>query len=263
LARAQRGCLARALPLPRVRLARPALQVLPALAFALAALWIEMPRDPLLPPRHVEEAALERVQEKLETLAEQVTLEPELAEELETRLERLQDEPGTPEEAFEAIDRLDQRLDQEGERLGEQLRDAQSALARAADSATSDPEGAQRELEKTMGELTRAGLDKNLPEDLQEQLGSSSLELPPGTQLSQEQLKKLSTSLAGSLNQKLAQLGEAGLAKLGKLSAAGQLAKLEGFEPTGHVCDENCKKNPAAHERAPGAPWFTATDSRA
>ena len=201
-----------------------------------------LPRDPFLPPRKIEEAAVERVAEKLATLEEQVTLEPELAAELETRLERLKEEVGNPEQAFEAIDRMEERLGQEGERLSEQIQDARDSLSKASESAASDAEAAQKELEKTLGELAKAGLGKHLPEELQRELGGSSLELPPGVQLDPQKIEALSRELGAELARKLDRLGKAGLAKLGKLGKAGELAKLDDFKPTGHVCDENCKK---------------------
>ncbi|MBK7874200.1 MAG: hypothetical protein IPJ77_00330 [Planctomycetes bacterium] len=238
------AALARSLALPRPRLGRPALQTFPALAFAAAALWIELPRDPVLPPRKLEDALVERVEEKLETLKEEVALEPELEKELEARLERLEDERGDPEQAFEAIDGLDERLEQEGERLAETIQDAQDSLSQASESAASDPESAQKELEQALGELAKAGLEKNLSEELKSQLGSDSLELPPGTKLDARKIEALSKELSEALATKLDKLGKAGLAKMGKLGKKGELAKLDDFEPTGHVCDENCKKNP-------------------
>lgn len=236
--------LARELALPRPRLSRPAAQAFPACAFAAAALWIELPRDPVLPPRKLEEALLERVEEQLETLKEEVAMEPELENELEARLDRLEEEQGSPEEAFEALDGLQERLEQEGERLAETMQDAQESLAEASASSESDPEGAQDALEKALGELAKAGLEKNLSEELKAQLGSSSLELPPGTQLEPMKIDALSKELSEALAKKLDKLGKAGLAKVGKLGKAGELAKLDDFEPTGHVCDENCKKKP-------------------
>lgn len=238
------AALARELALPAPRLARPAVQAFPALAFAAAALWIEMPRDPVLPPRKLEEALIEKVEEQLETLKEEVALEPELEQELEARLERLEDELGDPEQAFEAIDGLQERMEQEGERLAETMESAQESLAEASESSKRDPEGAQKALEQALGELAKAGLEKNLDEELKSQLGSTSLELPPGTKLEPMKIDALSKELSDALAKKLDKLGKVGLAKLGKLGKAGELAKLDGFEPTGHVCDENCKKKP-------------------
>lgn len=235
--------LARDVVLPRPRVGRPVLQTCPALAFAAAALWIELPRDPVLPPRKLEDALVERVEEKLDTLKEEVALEPELEKELEARLDRLQDERGDPEQAFEAIDGLDARLAQEGERLEESLHDAQESLDAAGSSASSDPEGAQKALEAALGELAKAGLDKNLPESLQSELGSSSLELPPGTKLDATTIEKVSRELSEALAKKADALAKAGLAK-GQLGKKGELAKLDDFKPTGHVCDERCKKQP-------------------
>lgn len=247
-----RGSIERAferpIALPRARLARPLLGLVPALAFAAAALFVELPRAASLPPRRVEVAAIERVEEKLAALEEEVALEPELAQELEARLERLKDEPGSPEDTFEALDQLDARLNAEGDRLTEELRDAQESLARAADSASLDTDAAQRELEKTLGELTRAGLGKELPNEMLSALGASSLELPPGTKLTSEQMETLARSLDGTLSEKLAQLERAGLGKslgkLGRPGKAGELAKLDDFQPTEHVCDERCGKQP-------------------
>jgi hypothetical protein len=236
--------LARSVELPRARVARPALQTFPALAFALAALFVEMPRDPVLPPRALEEAAVARVEEQLETLKEEVALEPELAAELEARMERLQEEGGTPEEAFEAIDSLQERLAQEGDELGEEIREAQEALTAAAETAPADPAAAQEALEKTLAELTKSGLNKHLPEELKSELGMDSLELPPGTKLEPMELEKLSKGLSEALAGKLDRLGKAGLLKPGKLGKGGKLANLDDFEPTGHVCTEECGKKP-------------------
>ena len=239
----------RPVALPRARVGRPLLGLVPALAFAVAALFVELPRAIVLPPRRVEEAATMRVEEKLAALEEEVALEPELAQELEERLERLKDEPGSPEDTFEALDQLDARLNAEGERLTEELRDAQESLARAAESASLDSDAAQRELEKTLGELTRAGFGKELPNEALSALGATSLELPPGLKLTSEQMDALARSLDGALGEKLAQLERAGLGgkqpgKSGRPGKAGELAKLDDFKPTGHVCDESCAKQP-------------------
>ncbi len=236
--------LRREVALPRARLARPALELLAAASFAALGLWLEFPRDPALPPRALQQAAIERVEEKLETLKEEATLDSELATELETRLERAQDASATPEQAFEAIDRVDERLAQAGDELAEELRDAQQSLSSAESSAGADPEGAQRSLEETLKKLSQAGLGKNLPEELTRELGGASLELPPGTKLDASKLGALSRELNQALAAKLAKLGAAGLAKLGKLARAGELAGLGDFKPTGHVCDENCAKKP-------------------
>jgi len=236
--------LARLGPLPGARLARPLARLAPAVLFAAAALWIELPRDPVLPPRKLEEAAIERLAEKLETLEEVATLEPELAQELETRLERLEDEAGSPEEAFEAIDQLEARLAQEAERLAEELRAAQEALDTAGISQAQDPEAAQDALESALGALASAGLGQDLAREKLGELGATSLELPPGTQLTPEQMKALDEALRAGLESKLGKLAKAGLAQPGKLRKAGELATLEGFEPTGHVCTEECGKKP-------------------
>lgn len=238
------AALSHLLVLPRARLGRTALQILPPLGFAIAALLVEMPRDPALPPKHLQEAAIERVEEKLATLEEQVALEPELASELEKKIERLEDDAGEPEQAFEALDRLEERLSQESEMLAQKGLDAEEALKAATGASSSDPERAQKELEKTLGDLSKAGFSKNLPEDLQRELGASSLELPAGTKLEPLRIEALSKDVAKMIAAKLDKLGAAGLVKLGRLAKAGELARLDDFQFSDHVCDESCKKKP-------------------
>jgi tetratricopeptide (TPR) repeat protein len=234
--------------LPRAPWTAALRKALPAAAFALAALWVPLPELPVGPPPFVAGHALERVEEKLEALDEQLELEPELAEELRERLERVQEaaEEQRYDATFEALDRLEERLDSEAQ-------EALEAAERAADelaAAATDPhlDHAQEALEAALKEMRDAGLTKGLSEEARAALGER-LELPPGLQLSSQELAKLARELSGAMGAKLAKLDAARaidparLAKLmqARLDELGELGEAGEFDPD-HVCDEKCKQ---------------------
>lgn len=232
--------------LPRVAVVKPAR--LSAAALAFAALVLAVPVSPALvgPPTAVQEATLERVEEQLAALEEQVELEPEVAAELREALERLQQEGGLaePEAAFEALDRAQERLEQEAYERAEAAQSAQDDLARAAEDAQRSPEAAQEQLEKALSELAQAGFSKDVKSALEKELGAAGVALPPGTKLDAENIEAISKDLAEKLGLRVGDLAKKGLLDGKALAKLGELAKLEGFEFNEHVCDETCEKKP-------------------
>jgi hypothetical protein len=240
------AALGRGAELPRVRLARPAGRALLAGAFASGALLVPLPRAAIGPPPVVQEAALERVEEQLAALQEQVQLDAELAEELREALSRLQQEGALrePESAFEALDRASERLEQEALENAETAQAAREDLARAAEAAAADPEAAQAELERTLGELSKAGFGKDVQAALKTQLGVAAAALPPGTKLDAAALKALSSQISAKLGERLGALAKAGLLDAKSLQKLSELARLDEFRSSDHVCDERCKQQP-------------------
>ncbi len=217
--------------LPRLRGRRIALPVLPAVGFAALALWLAVPVPAPGPPVRLYENALERLREKLETLEETVALDDELAEELRGQLERLDDEADTarPEAAFEALDRLEERLESEALEAVEDALEARDQLGeaqRTALDADAEPGDAQELLERTMAELSEKGLAPNVPADLAERLGMEGLELPAGALLEAAELMELSDELAELLAEKIGELAEGGLLSAELLEGLGELGEL-------------------------------------
>jgi hypothetical protein len=229
--------------LPRVR-AMPAMAPsFPALAFVALALWIDPPREQVGPPRAVSSAAIDRVEEKLETLEETVELAPETAQELQAQMERIEAEAadGRPESTFEALDRMEERL----EDLAQDALEAAQQANRDLASAATDPSlgEAQTSLESALAKMDEAGLADELPKPTQDALAPGTLTLPKGVQLSSAQLAKLSKELKGVLDERLAKLAGGNLIdpkSLKELGELGELADLGDLEL--HECDEECKK---------------------
>ncbi|MCY3001854.1 MAG: hypothetical protein NTV21_08620 [Planctomycetota bacterium] len=203
--------------LPRVDVVRAAKPVLAAAVFAAVALWIELPETVVGPPQAVSTAALERVEEQIETLEDALAVEPELAEELEERLEaaKADAEAGNPESTFEALDALEQRIEQAVEHAEQMAEQA----ARELNQAATDPNlaKAQDALKNALSKMDSAGLSKDLPKSVQEALpeGAQSLD---GEQLSSAELAKLARELKGGLDARLAKLANGRLVDASKRS---------------------------------------------
>ena len=231
---------------PGLRLRPVALRCVGGGLFALLALWIDIPRPASPgPPPELFAAAIEDLQEKLETLVEVVELEPETRAELESRLERLEQEVAdaqNPEATFEALDQLEGRLEEEAERVQEAARAASEALAQASESAGhEDHDGTQEALQEAVSRLDSLGLD-SLPTDLGERLAAT-LDMTAGARFDLSELTQLSQEMREALEGMLGELADAGLlpaGKLGQLGELGELGDLSDFEF--HECDEECEK---------------------
>ena len=238
------SALSRAISLPRARVGRPAAFCAGAFAFALLALFVPIPRAVPGPERALATAAIQRAEEKLATLEEEVELEPELAAELHERLERLKQEGdghASSESLFEAADRAAEELAQEAATQTEPAASVQEALADAAAAAGTDPEAAQKELESALSELAKTGLSKGLEDVMAAELGLESLELPPGTQLDAAQIARTSTALRARLGDKLSKLAAAGLLKEGR-GREGEPADID--DVAEHLCSAECGTQP-------------------
>lgn len=239
------AALARAGTLPRARIGRPATMAAGALAFAALALFVPIPRTLPGPSRALSTAAVEKAAEKLATLEEEVTLEPEVAEEMHASLDRLkqgEDALASTESVFEAADRASDQVAQEAASKSEAAESVQKELSAAAAAASADPEAAQKQLESALRELSKSGLAKGLTDALTSELGLQSLDLPPGTKLDAAQIARLSGALNAKLGDKLAKLAAAGLLKPGKPGEIGKPGDIG--EIAEHVCTEECRKNP-------------------
>lgn len=235
------AALARVRTTPRARSGRPLALSCAASAFAAAALLVPIPRDVPGPGTRVQTAAIERAQEQLATLEEEVTLAPVVAEELHEALDRLRDEadPATMESTFEALDRASDRVADEARARAESAQSASEALGAAAGTAESDAEAAQKALESALAELNASGLAKGLEGLLPEDLADGKLELQSGTQLDAATLAKLANTLDAKLSEKMARLAARGLLKPGTFGKAGKPGDV-----AEHVCTAECRKNP-------------------
>jgi hypothetical protein len=236
--------LAQTLELPRARLWRPALLALGGATFGTLALLVQIPRTPLGPSIALQAASVARVEEKLATLEEEVTLQPEVAAELHETLNRLKDDDAlaNPESAFEAADRAAERLEKEAESRAEAAESAREGLAAAAASADANPDAAQKDLDAALKELSKAGLARGLRGALSSELGLSSLEIPAGMKLDGAKVEALSGELATKLGNKLAKLAKAGLLKPGAFKGFGKPGELGEYKD--HVCTAECAKKP-------------------
>lgn len=236
--------LGQVLELPRARLGRPLLLALGGVAFASLALFVPIPRTVLGPSVALQAAGVAKVEEKLATLEEEVTLQPEVAAELHETLNRLKDEDAlaNPESAFEAADRASERLEREAESRAEAAESAREGLAAAAASADSNPDAAQKDLDAALKELSKTGLSKGLSGALSNELGLSSLEIPAGMKLEGAKVTAVSGELAARLGEKLAKLAKAGLLKPGAFKGVGKPGEVGEYKE--HVCTAECAKNP-------------------
>jgi len=236
--------LARVEGLPAARLKRPLTLCLVGVAFALATVLTPIPKPPPGPNVVLQQARVERVEEQLATLEEEITLAPEFAEEMRANLERLKEEDAlaNQESALEATDRASERLADEAEASADAAESVLAGIEAAAANANSDPDAAQKAVEEALAQLTKSGLAKGLEDELAKQLGLESLELPPGTKLDVAKFAGLSKSLEGALGEKLAKLAAKGLLKEGRFARG----EKPGDDPefAEHVCTPECAKNP-------------------
>ncbi len=249
------GVLASGLPLPAPVVLGPFGSAALGLVFAVAAYLVGVPLPDPGPPMDLFEALVGRLGEQLATLEEDFELDSELAEEMASRLALLEEELelGSTESLFEALDHLEGRLESEADRLGEVAREASESLVRALESF--DPEdssAALSTLQKALSELAEGGFGERLSEQLFERLGGvdgeagrlgellagSGLELA-GENLNALELLELSQGLSELMQEKLANLRDAGLLEdfdLGEFTKAGGLGEF-----LSHECDETCE----------------------
>jgi len=226
--------------LPRVQLSALARPLGLALAFAALALWIELPREVVGPPPAVSAAALERVEERLETLQDALALDPELERELEERLEaaKADSEAGHPESTYEALDQLDERIEQAAQEAELAAQQALAQLGSAANEAQlAKAQQALQDAAQTMG---AAGLAKDLPEELERELAQAAQSLA-GEPLSSAELARLAQELKGALDGRMGKLAGGRLIDPSKLGKLGEKLSLEDFDDE-HECDEECKQ---------------------
>ena len=221
-----RSALAKQPALPEVAMQGTFTRTMPAVAFLALALWIEMPDRTAPGSTELFEGMVETLEEKLDTLEEVVTLDPETHEELRERLEQLEVEAveGTPESFFEAADSLEESIEEQAFELAESANELEQQLAAVANADESLQEEAEGMLRESVTEMNELGFTEGLSEEL-----TSRLELPEGVELDGELMNELSEELQQLLREKLEGLQEAGLvdpSKLRKIDPK-QLAKMK------------------------------------
>lgn len=225
--------------LPRARLGRPAALALAASAFVGLSALVPVPASLFAPSIALQRAEVDRAQEKLATLEEEIRLDPEAAEDLRAQLERLEAGEGLGDlrSAFEALDGAQSALEEHAQASAEAMEAALDGLeaAAGADSA----EAARDDLERALQELRKAGVEGDLAQKVEARAG----ELALGAQLDAAQGMQLSKEASKVLGEKLAKLAKAGLLKDRKLAKAA-LARIDPEALKEHVCDERCKKQP-------------------
>jgi len=249
-----------------LRVARVASPVLPALLYAVGALLVGITPQPPAEPQNLFAGAVDRLEERLATLEEQVQVDEELAAELSSALGRMREEATSlrPEASFEALDRLEERMESEALEALEAAESGSESLAQAAATAMQDGglAEAQEELESAMAELAEDGLLGEMPETLAELMEASGLEgaevsqagvkvqgltsmsLPEGVELGD--LLQLSEEMRQALAEKMQRLAEAGLLREAQLAQLERLAKLGSLDASElqfveHTCDSECK----------------------
>ncbi len=229
----------------------------PAAAFALACLLVPIPRTlPGATPSFLDSTA-ERLREKLQTLEEEVRLDTEVADELAQRLENLEAvlADGSPEAVFEALDRLDARLEElalgareEGRRALEGAADALRDVALAESAAANAFAEALAELARVALALNQDPLPPSLSElalaldergDLAGLAAADALALEQALAgLTPAELASLARELSELFDGDLATLADAGLLDPASLAAA---KPLKFDEVVMHDCDERCQ----------------------
>lgn len=239
---AAREAAARPAPAPRVLWRRLAAPPAGALAFALAALLVPIPRPAAAAPA-VAASRIEEIAFRLAILEETVDLDAEVAKELRERLEWLEkaSADARPEGAFEAADRLLERLGAEAEAAADAAERAEEKVA-AAGEAGAGSEIASDAIESALETMADAGLASDPPPALTDALGGASLELPPGTTLSGERLAAIKGELQAMLASKWGALAKAGL--LSSATKRRLAERRDGRLAKAHVCDASCERKP-------------------
>ncbi|MBL8695959.1 MAG: hypothetical protein JNJ88_17830 [Planctomycetes bacterium] len=245
-----RAILEDAPPLPALPWRISATRIAPAVAFALLALFVPLPKSEANSSSRFAEAAVQRLQEKLATLEEIVNLDEKAEADLERRLDRLEElaKEGRAEAAFEAIDRFESQLAERARERAEVIESAKEGLADAGSDSKESGEATQESLQEALREIAMNQLQGMVPKELLEKasIAPDSLQIPEGVELTPEQIAELSAELQAALESKLMELTKAGLldrsdlARLGK-SKLGRGSEVdEEVEIREHECDEEC-----------------------
>jgi hypothetical protein len=212
---------------PRMRLGSAMLWNLPAMAFVALALLVPIsrPDDPPSPT----EAAVERLEDQLETLENIAELNEEQLEELQENLEDLESSEDAPTEAaFEAIDSLEEQLQELAEELADSSERAQEAMQEAQNAES--PSESQKAMAEALEQLAESGLAKELDKQMMEALGAEgsealreAMESGDGdaieqamSELTPEQLGQLAEAVTEALQNKMEKLAASGLTEPGE-----------------------------------------------
>ena len=201
--------------LPRASWRVHAARVAPAALFAAVPFLLAIVAPHVAGSAPSYDSALERLREKLDTLEEVVDLDEAEESALEEDLARLDEQVDgvRPEVAFEALDRLEERIDERAAEAHEMAAEAGRDLEQVASAGQAgDPGDVADALEETMESLLNAGLIDEATElaDLfdRETLGELGEAI---ASLSTDEAQALSDELLEMLRAKMAELADAGL----------------------------------------------------
>lgn len=237
--------------LPAIRVGSFARPMLPALVFALLALFVPLTRAEPGPSSGFLDSAIAGLVAQLDTLTDIAGLDDELQEELAKRLEDLSENADTrePEAMLEAIDSLSEAMQREGETVAERAQDLLERLGVSESQAGLHSLFAQKLLESGLKEMLQMGLSPELLEQIQslapelaKNIDGKQLNMPPGLQLDPELMAKLSQLLRDRLRSDLGELDLAGLIDLKDLKLGDGPRDLADLIAQFHEHDESCEK---------------------
>jgi hypothetical protein len=227
---------------------------LPAIGFALLALFVPLSQAETAPTTVYYDRAIEDLTYQLSVLEEISNLDAETTEDLKRRIENLAEnvDAAQPEAMLEAIDRLRDELGLEGQRRAELSQETMERFQAIGEQALGSSDLAQELMHGQLQEMLESGLMTDALSrvteltprlsELSSLIEANQLKLPEGFQLTQEQLEALSKLMQTQLGQEIGELDLAGLVNLEDLkllAGKGGLAKLiESF----HEHDEDCGK---------------------
>lgn len=246
--------LDRAPELPALRLGAFARPLLPALAFALLALFVPLSKAAESPSTTFFDRAIEGLAEQLDVLEEVADLDPEAEEELRRRIEELAAnvEAEEPEAMLEAIDSLREELGLEAQDAAQAAQSLFDRFGAIGQDAFADSELGRELLSGQLREAFDSGLlsgalenlDTLAPElqGLAQELEGHGLKLPEGFELTPEQMKALSRVARSELRRALGELDLAGLVRLGELQVGESNRMLRELLESFHQHDGDCRE---------------------
>ena len=241
--------------LPPIRIGNLARPLVPALAFAVLAVFVPLSRAEPSESTSFFDAAIETLSDQLQTLDAASQLEEPVANELKRRVEDLAKnvDPSKPEAMLEAIDSLRADLGKEGQDAAEKAKELIERFGHVESLAGKHSGLAQELMQSGLRQMLKSQLPEGMFEELEaiapelaQQIFEGGMKLPPGFELPKdldpETLAALSKLLRDQLRENMGDLSLAGLADLAKLKAAGELTNLQDLIDQFHKHTEECKK---------------------
>lgn len=243
--------------LPPIRLGNLARPFMPALAFAVLALFVPLTRAEPRANTGFFDQAIAGLAQQLDTLKEVNALEDIVQTELQERVEELAEnvDAKKPEAMLEAIDSLRKDLGREGQTAAEAAQELFQRFGHSENLAPMQSAFAKTLLQSGMREMLRSGLPEGLLEkmeslapELAKRLKDGGLkmpedfEFPEGMELDPKTMAALSKLMREQLRSNLGDLDLAGLANLAKMKLGGKPGSLAKLIEKFHKCDESCDK---------------------